>query len=107
MSLDGLRAWIGVVERKLVMRTRVFLVLVAIAVGGSAAAIYLAVDAQDNSVSTADVEAVREELETRIDEGGEATKLTELEAELTALQGEVAALQAKGGDGSTSADSGK
>ena len=39
MSLDGLRAWIGVVERKLTMRTRVFLVLVAIAIGGAAAGI--------------------------------------------------------------------
>ncbi len=42
MSLDGLRAWIGLVERKLTMRTRVFLVLVAIAIGGAGAAIVLA-----------------------------------------------------------------
>src|ERR1051325_8180265 len=59
MSLDGLRAWIGLVERKLTMRTRVFLVLVAIAVGGAAAGIYLAIDAPNNSVSKADAAAER------------------------------------------------
>ena len=43
MSLEGLRAWIGEVERKLGVRTRVFLVLLAIAIGASGAAIYLAI----------------------------------------------------------------
>jgi hypothetical protein len=99
MSLDGLRAWIGVVERKLLVRTRVFLVLVAIAVGGAAAAIYLAVDAQESSVSKNDVETVREELEAG---GGEAGgDLTGLEAELETLRSEVAELRAKGGSGGT------
>lgn len=107
MSLDGLRAWIGVVERKLLMRTRVFLVLVAIAVGGAAAGIYLAVDAQDSSVSQADVETVRDELEARIGESGGEAELTELEAELATLKGEVAALQAKDSGGGTSANSDK
>ena len=46
MSLDGLRAWIGEVERKLAMRTRVFLVLVAIAIGGAGAGIFLAIEAR-------------------------------------------------------------
>jgi hypothetical protein len=97
MSLDGLRAWIGEVERKLGMRTRVFLVLAAIAVGGAGAAIYLAIEAQENSVSKADVQAVRDELAGRIGtEGGEAD-LTQLEAELGALRAEVAKLKEEGG----------
>jgi hypothetical protein len=97
MSLDGLRAWIGEVERKLGMRTRVFLVLVAIAVGGAGAAIYLAIEAQEDSVSKADVQALRDELEERIGaESGEAD-LTALEAELRALQAEVAQLRDEGG----------
>jgi uncharacterized protein YceH (UPF0502 family) len=73
MALDGLRAWIGEVERKLGMRTRVFLVLVAIAIGGAGAGIYLAVEAQDNEVNKSDLQAVEaasqariEALETRI-----------------------------------------
>jgi TolA-binding protein len=101
MSLDGLRAWIGLVERKLAMRTRVFLVLVAIAVGGSAAGIYLAIDAQDNSVSKADVEAVRDELAGQA--GPASDSVTQLESELQALRDEVAALRASEAGGSKKA----
>lgn len=68
MSLEGLRAWIGEVERKLGMRTRVFLVLSVIALGGAGAAIYLAIDARENSVSESDVQALQERLETQIGE---------------------------------------
>lgn len=82
MSLDGLRAWIGIVERKLAMRTRVFLVLVAIAVGGAAAGIYLAVDAQNNQVSESDVGTLQTELTTRIE--ALETKVVNLESELQA-----------------------
>ncbi len=82
MSLDGLRAWIGEVERKLTMRTRVFLVLVAIAVGGAAAGIYLGVDAQNNQISEADAQALQSELTTRIE--ALETKVGSLESELQA-----------------------
>lgn len=68
MSLDGLRAWIGVVERKLTMRTRVFLVLVAIAIGGAGAGIYLGANAQTDKVSEGDLRSLREELTGRIEE---------------------------------------
>jgi hypothetical protein len=106
MSLDGLRAWIGEVERKLGKRTRVFLVLVAIAVGGAGAAIYLAVEAQEDSVSKSDVQQVRDELAGRIGTESGGTDLTQLEAELEALRAEVAKLReegstSKGGRGSS------
>jgi hypothetical protein len=65
MPLDGLRAWIGEVERKLGMRTRVFLVLATIAIGGAGAAIYLAVDTRENAVSESDVQELQERLEGR------------------------------------------
>jgi hypothetical protein len=68
MSLDGLRAWIGEVERKLGVRTRVFLALTVIAIGIGGAAIYLAVDARESSVSQDDVQTLQEQLEARIDE---------------------------------------
>jgi hypothetical protein len=68
MSLEGLRAWIGEVERKLGKRTRVFLVLSVIAIGLGAAATYLAIDARESSVSESDVQALQEKLERRIDE---------------------------------------
>lgn len=82
MSLDGLRAWIGLVERKLTMRTRVFLVLVAIAIGGAGAGIVLAIDAQDNAVTTSDLQALQTELTSRIE--GLETRVESLEAEAQA-----------------------
>jgi hypothetical protein len=105
MSLDGLRAWIGLVERKLTMRTRVFLVLVAIAVGGAAVGIYLAVEAQSEAVTKDDLQAVRDELD-----GGATTpapELSQLESELEALRAEVATLRDEGkaaGTGGTGAE---
>jgi hypothetical protein len=84
MSLDGLRAWIGEVERKLALRTRVFLVLVAIAIGGAGAAIYLAVEAQDDNVSASDLRAVEAASQEETD--ALASKVTALEAKVTALE---------------------
>ncbi len=114
MSLDGLRAWIGEVERKLGKRTRVFLVLALIAIGGAGAAIYLAIDAQDNSVSESDVQALQQELEARIAGGGASgggAELAQVEAEVEALKAEVEKLQGGGseqnGGGSGGGDSGK
>lgn len=99
MSLDGLRAWIGVVERKLTMRTRVFLVLVALAVGGAGAATYLALDAQDKAVTESDLEAVRDELASGTGETASA-EIARLEGELDELRGEIEALRsANGGPG--------
>lgn len=95
MELDGLRAWIGLVERKLTMRTRVFLVLVAIAVGGAGAAIYLAIDARDTAVSESDLQTTRDELAAQI-AGGGAANLSQLEAEVAQLKSEVEALSQAG-----------
>jgi len=94
MSLDGLRAWIGVVERKLTMRTRVFLVLVAIAIGGAAAGIVLAIDAQDNSVSKDDLQSVRDEL-AGTSAPAATPQTSELEAQIETLRGEIAALRSE------------
>jgi outer membrane murein-binding lipoprotein Lpp len=91
MSLDGLRAWIGEVERKLGMRTRVFLVLLAIAIGGAGAAIYLAIEAENDSGLNADeVRAVVEE-----QTGGGSSQVSALESQVAELRGEVEALQAE------------
>jgi hypothetical protein len=92
MPLDGLRAWIGEVERKLGMRTRVFLVLATIAIGGAGAAIYLALDTRDTAVSESDVRALQEDLEAQIAAGGATaggSSVSELESQLRALEAEV------------------
>ena len=83
MSLEGLRAWIGEVERKLGKRTRVFLALTVIAIGIAAASLYLAIDTRNSSVSESDVQALQQKLETRIDEAaaGSAATAPPVEAE--------------------------
>jgi hypothetical protein len=83
MSLDGLRAWISEVERKLAIRTRVGLVLLAIGIGAGAAGIYLA-------LHTADRSATKDEL--RQLQGGTASEGTS--AQLSALESRVDAAQA-------------
>jgi uncharacterized membrane protein YgcG len=70
MSVEGVHAWIAEVERKLGKRTRVFLALTVIAIGIAGASLYLAIDYRSSSVSEADVRALQEELEARIDAGG-------------------------------------
>ncbi len=97
MSLDGLRAWIGVVERKLTMRTRVFLVLVAIAVGGAGAGIYLALDAQDSAVSETDLQTLRDELGAQAIAPESTGELAQLEAEVSELKAKLEALEAGAG----------
>ncbi len=97
MSLDGLRAWIGLVERKLTMRTRVFLVLVAIAIGGAGAGIYLGANAQTDKVSEADLRSLQEELAGRID--ALETRLATLEASETPAPLPEPGLEKKGNGG--------
>jgi uncharacterized protein HemX len=83
MPLDGLRAWIGELERKLGARTRVGLVLVAIAVGGAGAAIYLALDSAEKSASKDEVQQVQ----TQVDQlGGNSSKSSQLEARVAAAE---------------------
>lgn len=111
MPLEGLRAWIGEVERKLRARTRVMLALAAVAIGVAGAALYLAIDAHDTAVSEGDVQALQQRLEERIDQvrteasGGGAGTVTRLESEVQALKGEVEALKEGAGKGKKGASS--
>lgn len=73
--MEGLRAWVAEVERKLGKRTRVFLALTVIAIGIAGASLYLAIDARNSSVSESDVQELQEQLEARIGAGG-ASALT-------------------------------
>jgi hypothetical protein len=110
MSLDGLRAWIGEVERKLGARTRVFLVLVAIAIVASVAGIYLALEADDggNASGGASAEAVQQ-LREQVEQQGSDPRVSTLEAQIVELRTEIEDLKAngessKGGETSSSGD---
>lgn len=93
MPLDGLRAWIGELERKLGARTRIGLVLVALAVGAGGAGIYLALDAADNSVSKDDLQAAQEQLSGGVSGSPLEARLEAAEATATATKSEVAELK--------------
>jgi hypothetical protein len=107
MSLDGLRAWIGEVERKLGARTRVFLVLVAIAIGASGAGIYLALEADDGGSTSggASAEAVQQ-LREQVEQQGSDPGVSTLEAQIVELRTEIEDLKTNGesskGDGGKS-----
>jgi hypothetical protein len=60
--LDGIRGWLGDLDRTVNVRSRIGLVLAAIAIGAAGAAIYLALDAKHNSASNGDVSALRDQL---------------------------------------------
>ncbi len=107
MSLDGLRAWIGEVERKLGMRTRVFLVLTAIAIGGAGAGIYLALEASDEATGEADVSALEERIDQLESQATGEPEIAPLELQLEELQKQVDQLEGKGaGAGGVSATGG-
>jgi len=106
MSLDGLRAWIGEVERKLGMRTKVMLVLAAIAIGVAGTAIYLVIDYRDKAVSEADVQRLQSELESGA--GAAAGPETAgLQAEIDALEAQVEELRNETGGGKGNRGGGK
>jgi hypothetical protein len=99
MSLDGLRAWIGEVERKLGIRTKVMLALAAIAIAIAGAGIYLAIDAREGAVSESDVQQLQGDLETQIDSASGGSAVPTLEAEIDALRAQVEQLEKGGGKG--------
>ena len=105
MSLDGLRAWIGEVERKLGVRTRVFLVLTAIAIGGAGAGIYLALDAAESESDVSGLEERIDQLGTEAGTGADP-RITELEQQIEALRGQVDRLEGKGAAGGSEGGAG-
>jgi hypothetical protein len=96
MGLDGLRAWIGEVERKLGIRTKVMLALAVIAIAIAGAGIYLAIDTRDKAVSEGDVQTLQKELEQQIDTAGGGAETSALESEVEALRNQVEKLEATG-----------
>ena len=102
MPLDGLRAWIGELERKLGARTRVGLVLMAIAVGGAGAGIFLSLHTAERSASKSELRQLQTQagqlgappqsgLEARV-ASAEATA-KEAQAAVAKLGAQVRALQ--------------
>lgn len=101
MGLDGLRAWIGEVERKLGIRTKVMLALAVIAIAIAGAGIYLAIDTRENAVSEGDVQTLQKELEQQIDTATGGAETSALKSEIAALRSRVQKLESSGAKGSS------
>src|SRR5215813_8313298 len=101
MGLDGLRAWIGEVERKLNIRTKVMLALAVIAIAIAGAGIYLAIDTRDKSVSEGDVQALQQELQQEMRATGGGAETEALKSEVEALRKQVEKLESSGSSGSS------
>ena len=101
MGLDGLRAWIGEVERKLGIRTKVMLALAVIAIAVAGAGIYLAIDTREKSVSEGDVKALQESLEQKINTATGGAEAAALKTEVESLKARVEKLESSGGSGSS------
>ncbi len=99
--LDGLRGWLGELDRRLGVRTRVGLVLLAIAIGGAAAAAYLAIDTRQDSASEAQLRELQSRLERRLEAarsqaGAAAAEVARLRAQVAELGPPEAPLPAAG-----------
>jgi hypothetical protein len=79
------------------MRTRVFLALSVIAIGAAGAAVYLAVDAHNKTVSESDLQALQRQLEGQIGTGGGGAAVTQLETEVKELKQQVEQLAGEEG----------
>jgi uncharacterized protein HemX len=93
-SLDGLRAWIAQVDRKVGVRTYAGAAAVILALAAGLAGAYLGATAKDESATKTEVKALRDQLESVQAEAASAAeesvktvnqRLDELESRLNAL----------------------
>jgi hypothetical protein len=107
--LDPIRAWLAEIDAKLAVRTRVLLVLAAIAIGTAAASLFVALDAADDSEGGTAAEGLQREVaELRSEVEGlresiDAVSNAAVDAEsaVGALEARVDALESEGGTGTT------
>jgi hypothetical protein len=100
--LDPIRAWLAEIDAKLAVRTRVLLVLAAIAIGTAAASLFVALDSDDDSEGApaaaglqqevaelrGEVEGLRESIDAVSNAAVDAESgVNALEARLDALEG--------------------
>ncbi|MFN8150604.1 MAG: hypothetical protein U0R24_05700 [Solirubrobacterales bacterium] len=99
-TLEGLRAWVATLDRKVGLRTYLGLAAVILALATSAVAIVLAIDARDNSADNDDLNAISERV-NQLESGSTADfDATAFEARLTAIEDQLSqADDASGGGG--------
>jgi uncharacterized protein YlxW (UPF0749 family) len=89
--LDGMRGWLGDLDRTVRLRGRIGLIVAAIAVGAGAAGVYLAIDAGSDSASDEEVAALRQELRTAREQAERATQgIASLRESLASVRADAA-----------------
>lgn len=96
-TVEGLRAWLAALDRKVGLRTYLGLAAVILALAASAVAIVLAIDARDNSADNDDLNAISERV-NELESGSSAEfDAAAFEARLTAIEDQLSG----SGSGST------
>lgn len=64
IHFDGLRAWLGEIDRALRVRSRVGLALLLVASGAGGAALYLAIEDSQNSAPASDIQRLQDQVDS-------------------------------------------
>ena len=96
--LDGIRGWLGDLDNTVRVRSRIGLVLAAIAIGAAGAAIYLSLDAKNQSASNNAVGSLRKDVSELSDTLDQSSKNS------TALKGSVNAARSQAGAANAAAN---
>jgi septal ring factor EnvC (AmiA/AmiB activator) len=95
--IDGLRSWLGQVDRKLGLRTYLGAAVTVLALAAGGAAIVLSLEAKEDAATDADVQNLREELTGVEQTAAEAAQedvqtlnesLADVESQISRLEGE-------------------
>jgi hypothetical protein len=90
-----MQAWLAELDRLLAVRTRVGLVLLAIAIGLAAAAAWLALDTRDDAASSQDVAELRSRVDALEAQSAAAPGTAGLPARVTAAESAAQAARAE------------
>ena len=93
-QVDGLRAWIAQIDRRLGIRTLALGLAVVLALAAGIVGVVLAKDAKDNSATKDEVASLRDQVSASTKEASQSTQDTigEINDRIEALEGRVATI---------------
>ncbi len=93
-QLDGLRAWIAQIDRRLGIRTVALGLAVVIALAAGIVGVVLAKDAKDNSATKDEVASLRDQVSASTKEASQATQdtVSQIQDDIDALESRVATI---------------
>lgn len=93
-QIDGLRAWVAQLDRRLGVRSLALGLAVVIALAAGVVGVVLAQDAKDNSATKDEVASLRDQVSATTKEASQATQdtIAELEESIDALEARVSTI---------------